>query len=54
MGLVDGTSFEGEPDELGLDEALNDLAEVDPAEAAVVAHSIAERLARILDSTDPF
>ena len=53
MDAMDGTPAEIEPDELDdLDEALNQLAMIDPAEAPPLAQSISDRLARALDSTE--
>lgn len=50
---MDATPPEIGADELeDLDEALEQLATVDPAEAPPLAQSISDRLARALDSTE--
>lgn len=50
---MDATPPEFGPDELDdLDEALEQLATVDPAEAPPLAQSVSDRLARVLDSTE--
>ncbi|MGH8926530.1 MAG: hypothetical protein ACRDWA_18190 [Acidimicrobiia bacterium] len=50
---MDGKPSEIEPDDLDdLDAALEQLDRVDPADAPPLAHTISDRLARALDSTE--
>ncbi|HEY7584141.1 MAG TPA: hypothetical protein VIB78_11065 [Acidimicrobiia bacterium] len=50
---MDATPPDLGPDELDdLDEALEHLATVDPAEAPSLAQSVSDRLARALDATE--
>ncbi|HKZ20571.1 MAG TPA: hypothetical protein VJQ57_10705 [Acidimicrobiia bacterium] len=50
---MDAKPADFEPDELDdLDELLEKLATVDPAEAPPLAQLVSDRLARVLDSTE--